>query len=411
MTMKKTIAPLLIVFAAIVVTVLLIVTRPQPEVSLPAVLPRLVEVLEVYPQRLTINVRAQGMVQPSRQTSLISELSGRVTEVDPDFKTGGFFRSGALLLRLDDRDYVAQRDQARALVAQAKSALAQEKGRVYVAKQEWSRRSGKASLSREAQQLALREPQLQESRAQLDSALASLRLAELDLERTEIRAPFDGLVAEQAVDLGQYINVGARIGRLLDLGAAEVRLAIPESKLPYIDFPDPNRPLVSGAGARVTLSHRIDGQQLTWAARLSRSEGVLDERSRSLFVVARLADPYGIYREQQGAFEALRFGMFVDALIEGREVENLIPLPRDVIRPGNRVWIVDEDSRLQQREVTLLRTDGTEVFVSSGLAAGDRVCMTSVEPVLPGTPVSIVATRKQEPSATAGVVEQGGAGA
>jgi RND family efflux transporter MFP subunit len=411
MTMMKVLKPILILSVAVAVVAILIYIKPEPEVITPTVRPLLVEVLEVHPQRLSVSVKAQGMVQPARQTSLISEVRGRVVEVDPDFKPGGFFRSGAVMLRLDNRDYMARLDQARALVAQAKSALAQEKGRAYVAKQEWGRRAGKDGISRDAQRLALREPQLLEAQAQLDSALASFRLAEIELERTVIKAPYDGLVAGQEVDLGQFINAGTALGRFLGIASAEVRLAIPEGKLPYIDLPDPYRSKAESTGGEVTLSHRIDGEVMTWQARLVRTEGVLDERSRSLFVVARLPDPYGVYQDQVMDFQPLRFGMFVDAVIVGRQVDGLIALPRDLIRPGNQVWIVDDDDRLQQREVELLRTDGADIFIREGLNAGDRVCLTSLGPVLPGTQVHIVATQRQALPANAGRMEPAGAGA
>ena len=395
MLIKQVLKPLLILLAASGIAAVLLLTRPQPEVAPPVASSRLVEVLQVQPQRLEISVRAQGTVQPARQTTLISEVRGRVVQVDARFRVGGFFREGEAMLRLDERDYAARLEQARALVAQARSALAQEKGRVYVAKQEWKRRAGKEVISRDAQRLALREPQLQEAQAQLDSARASLRLAELELERTVITAPFDGLVASQDVDLGQFINAGTVLGRFLDIGAAEVRLAIPEGKVPYIALPDPYRTEGVDSGAAVVLSHRVDGEALSWQAQLVRTEGVLDERSRSLFVVARVADPYGVQPGLSPDFEPLRFGMFVDARIAGRAVDELIALPRDLIRPGNQIWVVDEDNRLRQREVELLRTDGAEVYVRAGLTAGDRVCLTSLGPVLPGTAVEVVATRSR----------------
>jgi len=175
---------------------------------------------------------------------------------------------------------------------------------------------------------------------------------------------------------------------------AEVRLAIPESKLSYLSLPD----AYGGATrdlAGVELSYRVDGETQSWSASLVRSEGVLDQRSRSLFVVARVRDPYGIYEPGSDGFTPLRFGMFVNASIEGRRVERVIPLPRAVVRPGNEVWVVDDNNRLQARNVSLLRTDGAEIFVTAGLDDGDRVCLTSVGPVLPGTLVSISSVLRQ----------------
>ncbi len=387
---------MLIIGLAALLAAILVGMKPDPEVITPQAKPLLVDVLQVSPTSLEISVQAQGIVRPSSQTSLVSEVSGRVMEVSDDFKAGGFIRSGDVLLRLDDRDYQARLKQAQALVAQARSGLAQEQGRVAVAEHEWQQRTRRSSVSEEARRLALRKPQLLEAQAQLESALASLDQARLDLERTVLIAPYDGLVASRQVDIGQYVTAGMSLGSILALGDAEIRLAIPESKLAYLALPDAHR-RSQGKRPKVEISHSLDGETQTWVAELVRTEGVLDERSRSLFVVAGLQDPYGIYGDLAADESApLRFGMFVDARIEGRRVDGVISLPRTIIRPGNRVWIVDDSNRLQERELTLLRTDGAEILVTSGLEDGDRVCVTSVGPVLPNTPVSISSVVRQQ---------------
>ncbi len=386
----------MIIGLAALLAAILVGLKPRPEVITPARKPLLVDVLQVSPGNLVINVHAQGIVRPSSQTSLVSEVPGRVVEVSSNFNAGGFLRSGEVLLRLDDRDFRARLKQAEALVAQASSALAQEQGRVAVARHEWQQRTRRNALSEEARRLALRQPQLLEAQAQLESAQASLDQARLDLERTVVIAPYDGLVEARQVDIGQYVTTGMPLGTILAVDDAEIRLAIPESKLGYLSLPDP---LQAAGGDRpaVEISHSLDGETRTWLAELVRTEGVVDERSRSLFVVARLNDPYGIYRDlTPKELMPLRFGMFVDARIEGRRVAGVISLPRAIIRPGNLVWIVDDSNRLQERKVKLLRTDGAEIFVTGGLEDGDKVCVTSVGPVLPNTPVNIASVIRQE---------------
>jgi RND family efflux transporter MFP subunit len=398
MNAKTWLTPLLIVGLAALAAVFLVEMKPRPEEIVPELKPLLVDVLEVKPQDLAINVHAQGIVQPSAQTSLVSEVTGRIVEVSANFNAGGFFRTGDVLVRIDDRDYQARLQQAEALVAQARSALAQERGRVAVAKREWEQRANRGKVGDDARMLAQRKPQLLEAEAQLESAEAGLGQARLDLERTVIVAPYDGLVAAKQVDIGQYIAAGTAIGSIMAVGDAEVRLAIPESKLGYLSLPDAYATSEKELPA-VQISHNLDGQEHTWQARLVRTEGVLDERSRSLFVVAQLHDPYGIYQAQRPEnFAPLRFGMFVEARVEGRTVDQVIALPRTIIRPGNLVWIVDGSNRLQEREVKLLRTAGAQIFVTDGLVDGDKVCTTSVGPVLPGTVVSIASVVRQSGS-------------
>jgi RND family efflux transporter MFP subunit len=394
--------PLLILVLAIAGAVLLVWLKPVPVAVVAQQKPLLVDVLEVERRTLAIKVKAQGIVQPSARTSLVSEVSGRIIEVSGDFNAGGFFRSGDILLRIDARDYEARLQQAAALVAQAESMLAQERGRAEVASREWLQRSGRNKVSGQARELALRKPQLLDAEAQLESAKAGMRQAQLDLERTVIVAPYDGLVSAKNADIGQFIAAGSPIAEIMALSDAEVRLAIPEGKLSYLSLPD----AYGGASpdsAAVELSHSVDGERRTWQASLVRSEGVVDQRSRSLFVVARVRDPYGIYEPGGDDFTPLRFGMFIDASVEGRRVDNVIPLPRAVVRPGNQVWVVDDNNRLLARKVSLLRTDGPEIFVTAGLDDGDRVCLTSLGPVLPGTLVSISSVlRQSDPDADSG---------
>ncbi len=397
MNAKALRTPVLILGAAVLLAAILVGIKPEPEVFVPVQKPVPVDVLEVEPSTLAIRVKAQGIVQPSAKSSLVTEVTGRIIEVSDNFSPGGFFRSGDVLLRIDDRDYQARLQQAKALVAQAKSGLAQERGRAEVAKREWGQRSGRNKVSEEARQLSLRAPQLLDAEAQLESAQAGLRQAELDLERTVIVAPYDGLVSAKNADIGQFISAGAPVGEIMAVGDAEVRLAIPESKLGYLLLPDAYG-VSDDAAAMVDLSYSLGGEQYDWSARLVRTEGVLDQRSRSLFVVAQLHDPYGVYRKRKAGFTPLRFGMFVDASIEGKRVDDVIALPRGVIRPGNLVWIVDDSNRLRERKLSLLRTDGAEIYVTQGLDSGDKVCLTSVGPVLPGTKVSILSVvRQSEP--------------
>ena len=391
---KKLVTPVLIVALAVALAVLMVRMKPAPEIVEPEQKPLPVDVIEVEPRALHVPVRVQGMVRPQDSISVVSEVRGRVVDVAENFGAGGFFKAGELMLQVDDRDYVARLEQAQALVAQARSALAQEQGRAYVARQEWSRRSGREALSTQARELALRTPQLQEAEAQLESANASLRQAQVELERTRIRAPYDGLLTSKGVDTGQYVVVGTTLGEFVSVAAAEVRLAVPESKVGYLELPDQYR-RDAVEPPMVHLHRSFDGELQSWQARLVRTEGVLDERSRSLFVVAEVPDPYGLSPSSPPSRPPLRFGTFVDADIEGRRMADLIALPRAIIRPGNLVWVVDERSRLQERKLDLLRSDGPDIFVRGGLQRGERVCLTSLGPVLPGSLVSVVSTTRQ----------------
>ena len=391
----RNLTPVLLVIASLAVAAVLVANRPQNVIEPAQPMVADVDVAEVVLQDFRIPVQAQGTVTPHRDTTLVSEVGGRILEVSPSFNAGGYVAAGDVLVRIDDSDYQAAMLRARASVETAESNLAQEKGRAEVAYKEWKKLNDNFQRSDEARDLYLRKPQLEQAQAQLLSAQADLRKAEDDLERTIIRAPYDALIQQKQSDLGRYVSPGTPIARIFSVDYAEVRLAIPQGKLPYLDLPGvtgydrENAPLVD-------LYTDIGGEVTHWSARLDRTEAALDERSRVLFAVARIDDPYAVGVDNT---DPLRVGTFVKANILGKEMNNLVMLPRYVVRAGNLVWVVDEQMTLRNRQVTTLRTSGDEVYVSGGLQNGDLVSLTILNDALPGMQVRInkrTTTRRQE---------------
>ena len=393
----KALLPILLIAGSLVIAVVLIASRPENKLQ-PAV-PRsaLIDVAEVRLQDLRIPIQAQGTVTPHRDTTLVSQVGGQIVDVSPSFHAGGYVAAGEMMLQIDDRDYQAALLRARSAVATAKSNLAQEKGRAEVARREWERLDNRGSRSQEGKDLYLRKPQLEQAQAQLLSAQADLQKAQDDLERTTIRAPYDALIQEKQADLGKFLSPGTPVARVFAVDYAEVRLSLPQSRLSYLDLPDVAGKM-EGELPMVDLYTDVAGDITHWQARLHRTEAALDERSRVLFAVARIDDPYGL---EVGDNQPLRVGTFVKANILGREMTNIVPLPRHVLRAGNQVWIVDEQRRLRNRNVTTLRTEGNEIYVTSGLNDGDLVALSTVSGALPGMGVRInstVSTLRQQES-------------
>ena len=385
----KTLLPLLLVCASVVVAVVLYISRPEPVTVVPGERAALVDVAEVVLQDLRIPIQAQGTVTPHRETILVSEVSGKIMSVSPSFHAGGFVAAGDVLVKIDDRDYQANLLRAKAAVESAESALAQEKGRAEVAYNEWKKLPKNAQRSQDATDLYLRKPQLEQAEAQLLSAEADLSKARDDLERTIIRAPYDSLIKEKRADLGQYVSPTTPLAAVFAVDYAEVRLAIPQSKLSYLDLPGV-RGFDSTNAPLVDLYTDVSGEVNHWPARLYRTEGVFDERSRVLFAVARVDDPYAL---RVGDSKPLRVGTFVKANILGSEMHDLVVLPRYVLRAGDMLWVVDEELTLRNRKVKTLRTEGEEIYVSAGLQQGDLVSLTTVSDTIPGMRVRINSRR------------------
>lgn len=349
----------------------------------------LVDVMRAHSTSAKITVTAQGSVTPRTETILISEVSGLITEVSSAFVAGGFFNKGDVLVRIDDRNYRAEVKRAQASVRAAETNVTREAGLADYAREDWERAQSLLNSSKEASDLAMRKPQLAEALASLDFAKADLELRLGNLDRTVIRAPYDGLVREKRADVGQFVNGGSALAATFSVDVAEIRLPLPDSQLPFLNLDE--RELSQGRGPLVTLSANIGGQRNSWQGRIVRTEGVFDERSRVLFLVAQINDPYN--RHSSEWEHSLRVGTFVEAAIEGEQLNNVIRLPRTALRRDNKIWTVTDNDTLKPVIVEIARADEQSVLIRAGLKPGQLICLTVPENPLSGTPV-----RYQEPS-------------
>ncbi len=372
----RVLLPLAVVAAAVVIAAILIASRPEVETRAPGSVAPLVRYEIAEPTRVQTTVRSQGTAAPRTQTVLLPEVGGRVTETSPSLVAGGFFAAGELLIRIDPRDYELAVVGARAQIAQAEARLRIEQEEADVARREWN----VLGHSDEPSPLVLREPQLAEAQAALESARATHERAERDLARTIIRAPFAGRVRDRQVDVGQIVTPGNALATLHAIDVAEVRLPVPDRELQFLDLP----PGISSGrtGPPVTIRAQFAGQSLQWQGHIIRIEGEVDAQSRMVHLVAEVREPYGQTPDDTSI--PLVAGMFVNAEIHGRTFDDVFVLPRSVLRDEDQLLIIDDDNRLRFRRVQILRTDRNEVVISAGLAAGERICVSPLDVAIDG---------------------------
>ncbi|MEZ5550976.1 MAG: efflux RND transporter periplasmic adaptor subunit [Pseudomonadales bacterium] len=371
---RKLLIPVLVVVVSIFGAVTLMATSPELKPSSVEPIATAVRVREVIPESIQLTVHSQGSVLPSTESNLIPEVSGRVVWMSPSLVNGGYFEAGAPLLRLEDNDY-------RSALARAQASLDRAQ-----AEFEHSRFEYQRLKSLESRQLASQsqiENQLRGFKVQeavLQDAKAAFAQASRDLARTELKAPFTGLVRQESVDIGQFISRGAAIATLYASDEVEVRLPIADRQLAYLNLPVGHRgELPLEQQPRVVLSAEYAGQELQWTGRIVRTEAQIDTASRMVQVVARVTN------DQQTV--PLSVGLFVNAEIEGLLADNIVVLPRNVMRNGDRVLVVDEENRLRYRDVDTLRLYRDEVLIQGGLNRGDRVCLSPIQTVIDGMPV------------------------
>ncbi|MFP6793282.1 MAG: efflux RND transporter periplasmic adaptor subunit [Pseudomonadales bacterium] len=381
--LSKIILPIVIIAISTAAAVWMFMQKDPPQTIDKKPPSMLVDVMRVHAANEKITVKAQGSVTPRTQTTLISEVSGLITEVSAAFVAGGFFSKGDVLVRIDDRNYRAEVKRAQAAVRAAETNVTRETGLADYAREDWERAQSVLRSSKAATDLAMRKPQQAEALASLEFAKADLEKREGDLDRTVIRAPYDGMVREKRADIGQFVNSGSPLAVTFSVEVAEIRLPLPDSQLPYLNLDE--HELVQGRGPGVVLSANIGGQLNSWQGRIIRTEGIFDERSRVLYLVAQIDDPYNRYSQKWQ--HSLRMGTFVEAAIEGEQLDNVIRLPRTALRRDNKIWTVSDNDTLRPVTVEIAHADEQSVLIRSGLISGQLICLTVPENPFPGTPV------------------------
>ena len=380
----KIILPIVVLIIGVLGAYALVKSRQVVQTKPTEAPPPLVRVQSISPTDFQLIVPAQGTVAPRTQTTLISQVAGQIIRVSPAFANGGFFEKGDVLLTIDPRDYEVAVAQAQVQVAQAKLRLAREEEEAEIARDEWKRLG-----SGEPTDLVLRKPQINEARATIAAAEGALMRANLNLERTQIRAPYPGRVRTKNADVGQFVNPGSPLGQIYAIDYAEVRLPVPDDQLAYLDLPlsfrnNPHH----NSGPDVRFHATYAGREHTYMGRIVRVEGEIDTRSGMIALVGRVDNPY---RQRDSNTPPLAVGMFVTAEILGHRAENVVVIPRAALRGKNRVLVV-AGNRLSYRTIDILRADAEKVVVRSGLKSGEQLCISPIDTVVDGMRVRTVLT-------------------
>jgi len=366
--LAKFIIPLCILAVAFLVMRFIILNRTAPQKQPTRKPGVLVETSTAARQDRPAQVLGTGTVQASQEVTVTMQVSGKVVEAAPQFVAGGFFKKDDFLFAVEDTDYRLAVERARASLVKAQSDAAMAESQAMIARQEWERLH---NGDMKPNPLVLYEPQLATAMANVSAAAAALSQAELDLSRTRVTAPFDCRVRSENIAMGQYVRAGGNVAELAATDAAEIIVPLPQDDLQWLTVPRPGSVVV---GSAVTVIKELGGRQYEWSGQVDRSLGEIDALTRMARLAVRVNDPYG---SANGTL-SLDAGMFVETALHGIMLKDVFILPRKALRDNSTVWIMDGEDKLQVRQVKQVRVERDEVFISDGLAEGDRVVLTGI---------------------------------
>lgn len=383
MNWKKTLIICLGILVA-ATAVLLLIFSTEPEASRSGATKEtamLVDVIQVERDTYTPVIRAMGTVEPSQDITLSPRVSGQVIELSENFTPGGYVDEGEILLQIDPADYRNLLQQRRSELQQAETELTIEMGRQNVAQQDYELLD--ESLTNENKSLVLREPQLNAARSRVESAEAAVDQAELDLERTTIRAPFDAYILSRNANVGSQVSPGQDLARLVGLETYWVEAAIPLSSMRYLDIPQNGE-----EGAPVTIRNRTAwNDDEVREGYIFRLVGALENETRMARILVSVPDPHGYLTENLDQ-PRLMIGAFVETNIQAKPIENVVRLNRDYIRQDDTVWAMENDS-LSIRNANILFRDANYAYITEGLEEGDQVVTTNLTTVVDGSPLRL----------------------
>ena len=318
-----------------------------------------------------------GTVRPENEITLSPRVSGEIVSVSPSFTPGGFVEEDEVLLQIDPSDYEVVLLQRKSELLQTKADLELELGRQDLALKDYRELEG--SISSEYKSLVLRAPQLDIAKSRVDAAEAAVRRAELDLERTRIRAPFAAHIINREANVGSQVSPGESLGELVGIEHYWVEAAVPVSSLRWIDFSEEHE----SGGSKVLIRNRTGWPEgIFREGNIHRLIGELQDQTRLARVLITVADPLS-HEPESSDLPPLMIGSFVEARIAGKAIRDVIRVNRNYIRQNDTIWI-DENGVLRIRDLEIVFRDDDYAYVRSGLGTGDAVITTNLATVFDG---------------------------
>lgn len=345
----KILVPLLILAGAFLLGKFLISTKEEPKSQKPKPVVPVVDVITVAPADHEPPVISYGTVQSYFETTVIPQVTGKITEVSKKFKVGEMVKKGDLLATIDGTDFQAALANQQANLALQQRTLAEETILAKQAAEDWLASGRRLE---QASDFVLRKPQLATAKANITSAEAAVKKAIADIERTRLTAPYDAVVTERTASVGNLATTQVSLGTLVATEKAEIRLPLTTEQVVRVAMPHQNQ--TSETLITLTSPNKAGTE---WSATLARTEPTIDPQNQVTYVIAEIKAPY------EGA-EPLAVGTFVNASIPALPIKNAYKIPEAALVNDSYVWVVSKESKLLRAPATRVHSHAGHVYVS-----------------------------------------------
>ena len=344
---------------------------------------KIVQTIPLVPQTRSVAVSAFGSVVPSRKVVIKPQVTGQVIWQSESITIGGQVKEGDELIRIDPKDYELALAEVQSNFEQARFELEVESGRQVIAEHEWNELQSDLDMEEVNKSLVLRKPHLRRAEALMEKAKNDIEIAKLQHSRTFIKAPFNAMVVEESVEVGQLLDPGSDICELVGTDEFWIQVTIPLSQLKWVYFPEDGQP---GAEAEVILDTG-NGESAIWKGRVLRLLGDLDPLGRMARLVVSVTDPLELRRKSDSKFPLL-LGSYVEVKIDAGELKDTLTIPRAALREGNKIWVVGDNHLLRILPATVLWPEKETVLISNNLEKGDQLIVSDLQVALPGMAVA-----------------------
>lgn len=385
----------LLICGAVGTAVVMYLTKPRARKAHPPQTAPLVQAVELRKTSVPVAIEAYGTVIPARRLTLQAEVEGRIIYQNPALVPGGVISAERKLLQIDPEDYKLMVKQLEAALTEAKFEVETEQGKRIVAQREWKLLENEITTSQAGRRLALREPHKERAAARVQAVQSRLDQAKLDVKRTTLTCPFNAMVIDESVEVGQLVNRQSTLATLVGTDQFWVQVAVPLGRLARIRF---SRAGKGGSTARVVCD-TANGAAIVRQGRVLRLLGDLNTSGRMARVLVAIDNPLDLPGGTSSGVapmgaRCILLGCYAKVEIQAGTQDDVYVVPREAMRQGNRLWLVGGDEKLIFRRAEVIWRRSGDMLVRCEVSPGEKLVTSRLGAVLAGDRVKVHAPRK-----------------